>query len=491
MRLYQFPSPNTCSCYNHLTMDLFDHAMKQSLAAEAPLAARMRPRTLDEFVGQEEIVGEGRLLRRAIQADRLFSSILVWGPPGTGKTTLAMVIANQTQSHFVTLSAVLDGKPRLREVIKEALERRRLYQKRTILFVDEVHRWNKAQQDALLPHVENGTFTLIGATTENPYFEVIGALVSRSRVFQMRPLTDENVRAILSSALTNAERGYGGRDIKMDPEAESHLIHIAGGDARNALNALELAVESTPPDSDGSIHITLEVAQESIQRRAVLYDKDGDAHYDTISAFIKSVRGSDPDAALYWLAKMLYAGEHPRFILRRLIILAGEDIGLADPMGLVVANAAAQAFEYIGLPEGVFPIAEATLYLATAPKSNTTTAYFKAFQRIEEDGLTEVPTHLKDANRDAEPLGHGKGYEYPHSHPDHYTPQQYLPKPLLGTYFYQPSNQGYESQVQDRLERWRAAQRAALEITETENIPDLTEDAILAIKRRHKPSGNR
>ena len=467
-------------------MDLFTHAMQERMKSEAPLAARMRPRTLDEFVGQEHIVGAGKLLRRAIEADRLFSSIILWGPPGTGKTTLAMVIANQTKSHFETLSAVLAGKAELRDVIDAALERRRLYQKKTILFVDEVHRWNKAQQDALLPHVENGTFVLIGATTENPYFEVIGALVSRSRVFQLHPLTEEQTGLILDRALSDPERGYATRRILLDPEARQHLIDVAGGDARNALNALELAVESTSPDVNGDIHITLDVAQESIQRRAVLYDKDGDAHYDTISAFIKSVRGSDPDAALYWLAKMIYAGEDPRFILRRLIILAGEDIGLADPMGIVVAASAAQAFDFIGLPEGVYPIVEATLYLATAPKSNTATSYFKAFERIEQAGLGDVPSHLKDSSRDAVALGHGKGYEYPHMHADHFIPQQYLPKELLGTYFYKPSTVGYEVQVRQRLEMWREAQRKALGIERREDVPELTQEKIDELKRHIK-----
>jgi putative ATPase len=467
-------------------MDLFTHTLIEKMKTEAPLAARMRPRTLDEYVGQEHIVGPGRLLRRAIEADRLFSSIILWGPPGTGKTTLAMVIANQTQSHFETLSAVLDGKPRLRVVVGEAIDRRRLYSKRTILFIDEVHRWNKAQQDALLPHVENGTITLIGATTENPYFEVIGALVSRSRVFQLHALQDKEVRLLLDRALADTNRGYGNKKVKLTFEAQKHLVHIAGGDARNALNALELAVESTPPGQDGTIQVTLEVAQESIQRRAVLYDKDGDAHYDTISAFIKSVRGSDPDAALYWLAKMLYAGEDPRFILRRLIILAGEDIGLADPMGLVVASSAMQAFEFIGLPEGIFPIVEATLYLSTAPKSNTALHYFKAFQLIEDEGKIEVPDHLKDSNRDAVALGHGKGYQYPHDHQDHYTPQQYLPKDILGTYFYNPSNQGYEASVKERLERWRKAQVEALGIEHTDLLPELTEDEVNTVKGKHK-----
>jgi len=464
--------------------DLFDHAMQERMKQEAPLAARMRPRTLEEYIGQEHIVGPGKLLRRAIEADKLFSSILLWGPPGTGKTTLAQVIANTTRSHFVTISAILAGKAELRAVVEAALERRRLHNERTILFVDEVHRWNKAQQDALLPHVENGTLTLIGATTENPYFEVIKALISRSRVFQLRNLNKEETGLLIDRALSDTERGYGSRRITLDSLARQHIVDVAGGDARNALNAIELAVESTAPRPDGVIHITLEVAQESIQQRAVLYDKDGDAHYDTISAFIKSVRGSDPDAALYWLAKMIYAGEDPRFILRRLIILAGEDIGLADPMGLVVAASAAQAYDYIGLPEGVYPIVEATLYLATAPKSNSAGAYFKAMKKLEEEGQTSVPRHLMDGNRDAAAMGHGKDYAYPHEFEGHFTPQQYLPKRLLGTYFYTPSVEGYEQEVTNRLERWREAQRKALGITRHEELPALTEEKIQEMKRR-------
>jgi putative ATPase len=455
------------------------------MAHEAPLAARMRPRTLAEFAGQEEIVGDGRLLRRAIESDRLFSSIILWGPPGTGKTTLAMIIANTTQSHFETISAVLAGKAELRRVIAEAQERRKLYNKRTILFVDEVHRWNKAQQDALLPHVETGRITLIGATTENPYFEVIGALVSRSRIFQLRPLEDDDVRGIITSAVADQSRGYGNRSVALDDDAIEHLVRVSGGDARNALNALELAVESTPPDDNGSVHINLGVAQESIQRRAVLYDKDGDAHYDTISAFIKSVRGSDVDAALYWLAKMLYAGESPRFIIRRLLILASEDIGLGDPLGLVVASAAMQSFEFIGLPEGIFPIVEATIYLATAPKSNSAMSYFKAYKLLEDEGVVEVPDHLKDANRDKEALGHGEGYDYPHEFPDHHIGQQYLPRDLLGKYFYRPTDQGYESEVGERLERWRKAQQRALGIEVTSELPDLSETQVDEIKRHH------
>ena len=443
-------------------MDLFTHAMQDRMKNEAPLAARMRPRTLDEIVGQASIVGPGRLLRRAIETDRLFSSIIFWGPPGTGKTTLAQVIAQHTQAHFETISAVLAGVAELRRVIGEAEERRKLHRRRTILFVDEVHRWNKAQQDALLPHVETGMLTLIGATTENPYFEVIRALVSRSRIFQLQPLTELDLGVLLDRALADSERGYGQRQVRLDLDARAHLVDLCGGDARNLLNALELAVESTPPAQDGDIHITLDIAQESIQRRALAYDKAGDAHYDTISAFIKSVRGSDPDAALYWLAKMLNAGEDPRFILRRLIVLAGEDIGLADPQGLVIASAAAQAFEFIGMPEGVYPITEATLYLATAPKSNSTGAYYKASQEVMERGAGPVPIHLMDSSRDAKGLGHGQGYQYPHNFADHFVAQQYLPSNVLGTVFYEPSTQGYEARIAERLARWRQAQAESL-----------------------------
>lgn len=432
-------------------MDLFDHAMHEQMRHEAPLAARMRPQTLDEIVGQDEIVGPGRLLRRAIEADRLFSSILLWGPPGVGKTTLARLIALHTRAHFENISAVLAGVAELRRVIAEAEERRKLHRQRTILFVDEVHRWNKAQQDALLPHVENGMITLIGATTENPYFEVIRALVSRSRIFSLNLLSEADLSLLLDRALTDPERGYGKRNVVLDEDARRHLCGMSGGDARNTLNALELAVESTHPDDHGQIHVTLEVAQESIQRRALQYDKGGDAHYDTISAFIKSVRGSDPDAAVYWLAKMLAAGEDPRFILRRLIVLAGEDIGLADPLGLVVANAAAQAFEFIGMPEGVFPITEATLYLATAPKSNSAFAYHRALEEIQTHGTGPVPVHLMDANRDAKGFGHGKGYLYPHDYPGHFVSQQYLPAGLKERHFYQPSDQGYEARIAERL----------------------------------------
>jgi putative ATPase len=442
-------------------MDLFDHAMQDRMQQEAPLAARMRPATIDEVVGQEHIIGPGRLLRRAIEADRLFSSILFWGPPGTGKTTLARLIALHTKAHFESISAVLAGVAELRRVIGEAEERRKLHRQRTILFVDEVHRWNKAQQDALLPHVETGMVTLIGATTENPYFEVIRALVSRSRIFELQPLSEEQQGILIDRALADLERGYGRRSVRIDSDARQHLVDVSSGDARNVLNALELAVESTMPDENGVIQITLDIAQESIQQRALQYDKNGDAHYDTISAFIKSVRGSDPDAALYWLAKMISAGEDPRFILRRLVVLSGEDIGLADPQGMVVATSAVTAFEFIGMPEGIYPIAMATLYLATAPKSNSTGAYYKAAAEIQQHGTGPVPIHLMDSSRDAKGFGHGQGYLYPHSYPGHFIPQQYLPSNLLGTVFYEPSDQGYEARIGERMAQLREIAREA------------------------------
>jgi putative ATPase len=432
-------------------MDLFALGRKDQIAREAPLAARMRPRDLDEFVGQEHIVGPGKLLRRAIEADRLFSSIILWGPPGTGKTTLAQIVAGRTRSHFETISAVLAGVADLRKLVAEARERRDLHGQRTIVLVDEIHRWNKAQQDALLPHVEDGTIVLIGSTTENPYFEVIAPLVSRSRVFQLRPLTEEEVVGLLRRALADAERGYGNRRIAMTGEALQHLAQIAGGDARTALNALELAVESTPPAEDGIVYINLEVAQDSIQRRALRYDRAADEHYDTISAFIKSVRGSDPDAALYWLAKMIYAGEDPKFIMRRLLVLASEDIGLADPQGVVVVAACARALEWCGLPECQYHLAEATLYLATAPKSNSAGAYWKALAEIEEHGAGEVPLYLRDASRDGTALGHGQGYLYPHSFPGHWVEQRYLPEGVEGGW-YRPGELGYERAIREYLE---------------------------------------
>ncbi len=433
-------------------MDLFEHHRRELQKTEAPLAARMRPLTLDEFVGQEHIVGPGKLLRRAIESDKLFSSIILWGPPGTGKTTLAMIIANTTQSHFESISAVTAGVADIRRLIADARERRGMQAIRSIVLVDEIHRFNKAQQDALLPHVEDGTIILIGATTENPYFEVISALVSRSRVFSLKPLNDDQVEALLHRALADKTQGYGERKIEITDDALAHLVNIAGGDARSALNALELAVESTPPDASGVIHINLNIAEEAIQRRAIRYDREGDEHYDTISAFIKSVRGSDPDAALYWLAKMIYAGEDPKFIMRRLLILAAEDIGLADPNGIVVASACARALEWCGLPEAQFHLAEATVYLATAPKSNSMGAYFQALAEVEKEGEVQVPTHLQDGSRDSKALGHGKDYKYPHEYPDHWVEQQYLPDTIRGKKFYEPSDQGREKEI---AEQWR------------------------------------
>ncbi|MEO7424506.1 MAG: AAA family ATPase, partial [Fibrobacteria bacterium] len=441
--------------------DLFAEAPSPASALkDSPLAARMRPRTLDEFIGQEHIIGPGRLLRRAIQADQL-SSIILYGPPGTGKTTLAQIIANTTRARFLAINAVLAGVKDIREAIETAREVRKLQDQKTILFVDEVHRFNKSQQDALLPHVENGTLTLIGATTENPYFEVNKALVSRSRIFQLKPLGEEHVRAVALAALADQERGFGRKRVEMEPDALEHIVRVASGDARSALNALELAVETTPAGADGIAHVTLEVAEESIQRRAVLYDKDGDAHYDTISAFIKSLRGSDADASLYWLAKMVYAGEDPRFIFRRMLILASEDVGLADPNALGVVSAAAQAFDYVGLPEGQFHLAQACLYLASAPKSNTAMAYFDALESVRGEQQDEVPDHLKDASRDGEDMGHGKGYLYPHAYRDHWVAQQYLPGSLQGKVFYQPPDSGYEAAIRERVARNREAQLEA------------------------------
>ena len=450
--------------------DLFAHTAQQRIQQEAPLAARMRPRTLEEFVGQGHIIGPGRLLRRAIQADQL-SSLIFYGPPGTGKTTLAMVIANSTRSHFITINAVLAGVKEIREAIEVAKQRRELYGQRTTLFVDEVHRWNKAQQDALLPHVENGTIILIGATTENPYFEVNKALVSRSRIFQLRPLTEDDLRAVAKQALADPERGYGQLNVDLSAEALDHLVDVANGDARGVLNALELAVETTPPDDNGVVAIDLAVAEESIQRRAVLYDKDGDVHYDTISAFIKSLRGSDPDAALYWMAKMVYAGEDPRFIFRRMAIFAGEDVGLADPAAMGVVVNCWETFERIGMPEGRFPLAVAALYLSTAPKSNSAFAFFDALGAVEKEREADVPNHLKDGNRDKEGFGHGEGYLYPHAYRDHWVAQQYVPDALQGKVFYQPGEIGYEQRIRDEVARRREAQLAAM--VEGESEPHL------------------
>ncbi|PSB20607.1 AAA family ATPase [Phormidesmis priestleyi ULC007] len=442
-------------------MDLFDRHRQDLTDAEAPLAARMRPQTLDEFVGQAAIIGQGRLLRRAIQADQL-SSLIFYGPPGTGKTTLARIIANTTKAHFIAINAVLAGVKEIRDAIATAQDKRGQHSQRTILFVDEVHRFNKSQQDALLPWVENGTVILIGATTENPYFEVNKALVSRSRIFQLKPLNEEDLKRVVEQTLSDRSRGYGDRSIQLDSDALNHLVNVANGDARALLNALELAVETTPSDASGTICISLSVAEESIQRRAVLYDKEGDAHFDTISAFIKSLRGSDADAALYWLARMVYAGEDPRFIFRRMVILAGEDVGLADPNAIVIVNACAEAFDRVGMPEGRYPLAQAALYLATAPKSNSVMGFFDALSAIEHERESEVPLHLRDSSRDKQGFGHGSGYLYPHSYREHWVEQQYLPGSLQGQVFYQPSDQGFEAQIRTKVSRQREAQLAAL-----------------------------
>ena len=455
-----------------MAMNLFEQARKERLESGAPLAARMRPRVLDDFVGQEAIVGPGRLLRRAIQADQL-SSLIFYGPPGTGKTTLAQVIANTTAAHFIALNAVLAGVKDIRAAIDEAQERMALHDQRTILFVDEVHRFNKAQQDALLPWVENGTVIFVGATTENPYFEVNKALVSRSRIFQLKPLTEDHLRQIGRHALADPERGYGKRHATIDEDALDHLVGVSNGDARALLNALELAAETTPPTgSPPEIRITTAIAEESIQRRAVLYDKEGDYHFDTISAYIKSLRGSDPDAALYWLAKMVYAGEDPRFIFRRMIIFAGEDVGMADPQAIQVVTACATAFDRIGLPEGHFPLAHATIYLATAEKSNSTMAFFDALEAIRNEPESDVPNHLRDGNRDKEGFGHGEGYLYPHAYREHWVAQQYLPDSMQGKVFYQPSERGDEARVQRQVTRRREAQLAAM-IDQTGAPPEI------------------
>lgn len=435
-----------------------------SFSSREPLASRMRPRTLDEFVGQEHIVGPGRLLRRAIQKDQL-SSIILSGPPGTGKTTLARIIANTTRSAFIALNAVLSGVGELRESIEKARRHYELYSLKTILFVDEVHRWNRSQQDALLPWVENGTVVLIGATTENPFFEVNRALVSRSRVFLLRQLTDEDLAAVARMTIADPERGYGAYAVGFEDGALEHLVHTADGDARSLLNALELAIETSvdswPPAPGTAIRVSLGTAEESIQKRVVLYDKDGDYHYDAISAFIKSLRGSDPDAALYWLARMVYAGEDPNFIFRRMLISAAEDVGLADPGAVQVVAACAQAFDRIGLPEGQFHLTEAALYLATSPKSNSALGYFDARKAVEEEGA-DVPDHLKDANRDAVGFGHGEGYQYPHAYKDHWVAQQYLPDSLKRSIFYFPGSLGLEGSRRAEVLERRESQLSVL-----------------------------
>ena len=434
-------------------MDLFEYNRSLQGGKDAPLAARMRPTTLEEFVGQEHIVGKGKLLYRAIKSDRL-SSVVFYGPPGTGKTTLAKIIANTTKSKFRQINATTAGIKDIKETVEDAKADLGMYGTKTILFIDEIHRFNKSQQDALLPHVEDGTLVLIGATTENPYFEVNKALVSRSIVFELHQLEDKDIKKLLQRALTDVEKGMGAYHAEMDEDAMNFLANTANGDARTALNALELAVLTTDP-VDGKVHITLEVAEECIQKRALNYDKDGDNHYDTISAFIKSMRGSDPDAALYYLAKMIYAGEDPKFIARRVVICASEDVGNADPHALQVAVAAMEAVNFIGMPEGRIPLAQAVSYVACAPKSNA--AYLgidKALSDVRNIRIKTVPPHLKDAHYSgSKELGHGIGYKYAHDYPNHYVEQQYLPDELVGTVYYAPTENGVERRIKEYLLR--------------------------------------
>ena len=432
-------------------MDLFDYMRENTKEKESPLAARLRPTTLEEVVGQHHIIGKDKLLYRAIKADKL-GSIIFYGPPGTGKTTLAKVIANTTSAQFKQINATVAGKKDMEEVVREAKDTLGMYQKKTILFVDEIHRFNKSQQDYLLPFVEDGTLILIGATTENPYFEVNGALISRSSIFELKPLSKEDIRTLLHRAVYDEEKGMGSYHAEIDDEAMDFLADIAGGDARNALNAIELGILTTGRGGDGKIHITLDVASECIQKRVVRYDKTGDNHYDTISAFIKSMRGSDPDAAVYYLAKMLYAGEDVKFIARRIMICASEDVGNADPRALTVAVSAAQAVERIGMPEAQIILAHAVLYVATAPKSNSAVnAIFAAMENVKHKKTT-VPVHLQDAHyKGSANLGHGVGYQYAHDYPNHYVAQQYLPDEIKDEVFYEPSDNGYEKNIVEHM----------------------------------------
>lgn len=434
-------------------MDLFDYMRENTMKKESPLASRLRPRTLDEVVGQQHIIGKDRLLYRAIKADKI-SSVIFYGPPGTGKTTLAKVIANTTSADFRQINATVAGKKDMEAVVEQAKENRGMYGKKTILFIDEIHRFNKGQQDYLLPFVEDGTIILIGATTENPYFEVNGALLSRSAIFELRPLSIEDMRTIIHRAVYDTERGMGAYHAEIDEDALDFLADLAGGDARTALNAVELGVLTTDPEADGKIHLTLDVVSECIQKRTVGYDKKGDNHYDTISAFIKSMRGSDPDAAVFYLAKMLYAGEDVKFIARRIMICASEDVGNADPMALTVAVSAAQAVERIGMPESQIILAQAVAYVATAPKSNAAVnAIFEATDAVKHTRTT-VPSHLQDAHYPGSAnLGRGTGYKYAHDYPNHYVKQQYMPSELEGRVFYRPSDNGYEKTIAAHMKK--------------------------------------
>ncbi len=435
-------------------MDLFDYMRSTNMEKESPLAARMRPATLDEVVGQQHIIGKDKLLYRAIKADKI-SSIIFYGPPGTGKTTLAKVIANTTSAEFTQINATVAGKKDMEEVVEKAKNLQGMYGKRTILFIDEIHRFNKGQQDYLLPFVEDGTIILIGATTENPYFEVNGALISRSIIFELKPLEKEDIKSLLRKAVYDSDKGMGIYGAEIDEDALEFLAELSGGDARHALNAIELGIMTTQKSEDGKIHITMEVAQECIQKRVMRYDKNGDSHYDTISAFIKSMRGSDPDAAVYYLARMLYAGESITFIARRIMICAAEDVGNADPMALVVATNASMAVERIGMPEAQIILAQAVAYVASAPKSNAAcNAIFQAAAVVEETGNLPIPSHLQDAHyKGAAKLGHGTGYKYAHDYPNHYVQQQYLPYELSGRGFYSPTPNGYEVKIKEHMKR--------------------------------------
>lgn len=434
-------------------MDLFEYMSSKNKEKESPLAARLRPRNLDEVVGQKHILGRDKLLYRAIKADKI-SSIIFYGPPGTGKTTLAKVIAGTTSSEFMQINATVAGKKDMEEVVAKAKELQGMYGKRTILFIDEIHRFNKGQQDYLLPFVEDGTIIIIGATTENPYFEVNGALISRSMIFELKPIEPEDIKILIHRALEDKERGMGAFDAVIEEDALEALADIAGGDARHALNAIELAVMTTERSEDGKIHITVPVMEECIQKRVVRYDKSGDNHYDTISAFIKSMRGSDPDAALYYLAKMLYAGESVTFIARRIMICASEDVGNADPMALSVAVNASLAVERVGMPEAQIILAQAVSYIATAPKSNAACGIFAAMETVKQTGNLPVPTHLQDAHyKGSAKLGHGVGYKYAHDYKNHYVKQQYLPYELSGKEFYKPTGNGYEVKIREHMKR--------------------------------------
>lgn len=435
-------------------MDLFEYMSNKNKEKESPLAARLRPRNLDEVVGQKHIIAKDKLLYRAIKADKI-SSIIFYGPPGTGKTTLAKVIAGTTSSEFMQINATVAGKKDMEEVVAKAKELQGMFGKRTILFIDEIHRFNKGQQDYLLPFVEDGTIIIIGATTENPYFEVNGALISRSMIFELKPIEPEDIKILIHRALEDKERGMGAFDAVIDEEALDALADIAGGDARHALNAIELAVMTTERSEDGKIHITVPVVEECIQKRVVRYDKSGDNHYDTISAFIKSMRGSDPDAALYYLAKMLYAGESVTFIARRIMICASEDVGNADPMALSVAVNASLAVERVGMPEAQIILAQAVSYIATAPKSNAACeGIFQAMETVKQTGNLQVPTHLQDAHyKGSAKLGHGVGYKYAHDYKNHYVKQQYLPYELSGKEFYKPTGNGYEVKIREHMKR--------------------------------------